>query len=165
MKKRDNVYLGSIILGLNDGIVEVTGTVAGLTLALQNTKLIALTTLITGIAAAMSMASSEYLAKKSEYTKAKPYTAALYTGLAYFLTIIILVIPYLLFNSLSLALSGTLIIALLIIFFFTLTTAKLEIHESWKKRFIEMTVLSLGIAACTFIIGFLLKRWFLVNIR
>ena len=32
-------YVGSMVLGLNDALVELTGTLAGLTLALQNTKL------------------------------------------------------------------------------------------------------------------------------
>ena len=36
------VYAGSIVLGLNDALVELTGALAGLTLALQNVKLIAL---------------------------------------------------------------------------------------------------------------------------
>ena len=53
------VYAGSIVLGLNDALVELTGALAGLTLALQNVKLIALSGLITGIAASMSMAASE----------------------------------------------------------------------------------------------------------
>ena len=53
-------YIGSIVLGLNDALVELTGALAGLTLALQNTQFIALTGLITGIAAALSMAASEW---------------------------------------------------------------------------------------------------------
>ncbi|MGB4162852.1 MAG: VIT1/CCC1 family protein, partial [Bacillota bacterium] len=35
-------YISSIVLGLNDALVELTGTLAGLTFALQNTRLIAL---------------------------------------------------------------------------------------------------------------------------
>ena len=34
-------YIGSIVLGLNDAMVELTGTLAGLTFALQNGKLVA----------------------------------------------------------------------------------------------------------------------------
>lgn len=45
-------HIGSIVLGLNDALVELTGALAGLTVALQNTKLIAMTGCITGIAAA-----------------------------------------------------------------------------------------------------------------
>src|SRR3989304_527579 len=51
-------YAGSVVLGLNDALVELTGALAGLTLALQNVKLIALSGLIPGIAASMSMAES-----------------------------------------------------------------------------------------------------------
>ena len=53
-------YVGSMVLGLNDALVELTGTLAGLSLALQDTKLIALSGLITGISATLSMMSSEY---------------------------------------------------------------------------------------------------------
>jgi VIT1/CCC1 family predicted Fe2+/Mn2+ transporter len=61
-------YMGSVVLGLNDALVELTGALAGLTFALQNPSLIALTGSITGIAAAFSMAASEYLSTKSEDT-------------------------------------------------------------------------------------------------
>ena len=59
-------YVGSIVLGLNDALVELTGALAGYTFAFQNTRLIALTGLITGIAASLSMASSEFLAHRAE---------------------------------------------------------------------------------------------------
>src|SRR5574344_381575 len=43
-------YMGSVVLGLNDALVEFTGALAGFTLALgDNPKLIALTGSITGI--------------------------------------------------------------------------------------------------------------------
>jgi VIT1/CCC1 family predicted Fe2+/Mn2+ transporter len=59
-------YVGSMVLGLSDALVELSGTLAGLTFALQNTRLIALSGLITGISATLSMASSEYLSSRSE---------------------------------------------------------------------------------------------------
>jgi Integral membrane protein DUF125. len=51
-------YIGSFVLGLNDALVELTGALAGLTLALNNAKIIAMVGLITDIAASMSMAVS-----------------------------------------------------------------------------------------------------------
>lgn len=54
-------YVGSVVLGLNDALVEFTGTLAGLTFALQNTQIIAITGLIMGVAASLSMGASEYL--------------------------------------------------------------------------------------------------------
>jgi rubrerythrin len=65
-------YISSIVLGLNDALVELTGALAGFTLALQNTNLIGVTGLITGIAASLSMGASEYLSTKSEETEKKP---------------------------------------------------------------------------------------------
>ena len=92
-------YAGSIVLGLNDALVELTGALAGLTLALQDVKLIALSGLITGIAASMSMAASEYLSTRSEDTSKQPVRAAIYTGIAYIITVALLVLPYLLFDN------------------------------------------------------------------
>lgn len=59
-------YLGSIVLGLNDALVELTGVLAGLTFGFQDSKMVAFSGLITGIAAAMSMAGSEYLSTVTE---------------------------------------------------------------------------------------------------
>ena len=92
-------YMGSIVLGLSDALVELTGALAGFTLALQDTKLIALTGSITGIAAALSMGASEYLSTKSEETVKNPVTASIYTGGAYVITVLILVLPYLLLEN------------------------------------------------------------------
>ena len=58
-------YVGSMVLGLNDALVELTGALAGFTLAFRNTRLIAMASFITGIAASLSMAASEYLSTKS----------------------------------------------------------------------------------------------------
>ena len=88
-------YTGSMVLGLNDALVELTGALAGLTFALQDTRLIALTGSITGIAAAMSMAASEYLSTKAEETSRNPGRASVYTGIAYIVTVVVLITPYL----------------------------------------------------------------------
>ena len=55
-------YLSSIILGLSDALVELTGALAGLTFAFQELKIVALAGLVTGISASFSMAASEFLA-------------------------------------------------------------------------------------------------------
>ncbi|GAK53845.1 hypothetical protein U14_05119 [Candidatus Moduliflexus flocculans] len=108
-------YMGSVVLGLNDALVELTGALAGLTFALQHTKLVALTGLITGIAAAFSMASSEYLATKSENTSKNPVKASLYTGIAYIFTVALLILPFLLLPNIFVSLAVTLLLAVGII--------------------------------------------------
>ena len=127
-------YAGSIVLGLNDALVELTGALAGLTLALQDVKLIALSGLITGIAASMSMAASEYLSTRSEETSKQPVRAAIYTGIAYIITVALLVLPYLLFENYILDLVITLTTAVIIIavFNYYISVAK---GESFRARF------------------------------
>jgi len=152
-------YAGSMVLGLNDALVELTGALAGLTLALQNTVLIALTGSITGIAAALSMGASEYLSTKSEANGKNPLRASLYTGTAYLLTVVLLILPYLIFSNYYMCLAFTLVIAVLIIAFFNyyISVAK---DESFKHRFWEMAILSLSVAAFSFFVGFLVRRVF-----
>jgi VIT1/CCC1 family predicted Fe2+/Mn2+ transporter len=151
-------YAGSVVLGLNDALVELTGALAGLTLALQNVKLIALSGLITGIAASMSMAASEYLSTRSEDTNKHPVRAAIYTGIAYIITVTLLVLPYLLFEDYILDLAITLTIAVIIIavFNYYISVAK---GESFRARFLEMAGLSLSVASISFVIGYFIRKW------
>lgn len=152
-------YMGSIVLGLNDALVEFTGALAGFTLALNSPKLIALTGSITGIAAALSMASSEYLSTKSEGEKGKhPLKASFYTGLAYIITVGLLVSPFIFFSNVLIALAVMLTTALIIIAAFNYYYAVAR-SESFRKRFIEMAVLSFSVAGLSFIIGYALKKF------
>jgi len=156
-------YTGSIVLGLNDALVELTGALAGLTLALQNTKLIALTGLITGIAAALSMGTSEYLSTKTEGTVKNPLRASIYTSVAYIITVLLLVLPYLILKNYYLCLCCTLAAAVSIIALFNYYISVAQ-DEPFKKRFLEMTGLSLGVAAFSFFIGLLIRIFLNVNV-
>ena len=148
-------YVGSIVLGLNDALVELTGALAGFTLALSDNRIISLVGLVTGISAALSMAASDYLSSKAdgESTAGK---SALYTGVAYFITVILLITPFLLLNNQFIALGITLSTAVLIIFLFNyyISVAK---DLNFKARFLEMTIISLGVAAFSFLVGYALK--------
>lgn len=156
-------YAGSVVLGLNDALVELTGALAGLTLALQNVKLIALSGLITGIAAAMSMAASEYLSTRSEDTDKHPVRAAIYTGIAYIGTVFLLILPYLLFDNFYLDLAWALVTAVIIIAIFNyyISVAK---GEPFRERFLEMAGLSLGVAVFSFVIGYFIRLWLGIEI-
>jgi VIT1/CCC1 family predicted Fe2+/Mn2+ transporter len=148
-------YVGSIVLGLNDALVELTGALAGFTLALGDAKVISLAGLVTGISAAFSMAASDYLSSKAE-NNPRAGKSAIYTGVAYIITVMLLILPFLLLSAKFLALAITLATAVLIIFCFNyyISVAK---EVEFKKRFLEMTGISLGVAAFSFFVGFLLK--------
>lgn len=150
-------YAGSIVLGLNDALIELTGALAGLTFAIQNTQIIALAGLITGIAASFSMAASNYLSEKAEGENKNYFKSALYTGIAYIITVILLVLPYLLLGNPFIALLITILTAILIIFVFNyyISVAK---DLSFKHRFFEMVILNLIVTAITFGIGILVRE-------
>ena len=156
-------YAGSVVLGLNDALVELTGALAGLTLALQNTKLIALSGLITGIAASLSMAASEYLSTRSEKTSKHPVRAAIYTGIAYITTVTLLILPYLLLDNyyIDLAISLSTAVIIIAVFNYYISVAK---GESFRERFIEMAGLSLSVAAFSFVIGYFIRLWLGIEI-
>lgn len=155
-------YTGSFVLGLNDALVELTGVLAGLTLSLANTKLIAFVGFITGIAASLSMASSEYLSTKEEGLR-HPGLAALITGIAYFFTVLLLVFPFVIFDVPVLALLTTLILGSIVIFFFNFYVSVVK-DVSLKERFLEMIAISFGVAIFNFFLGFLIKKTFGIDI-
>jgi VIT1/CCC1 family predicted Fe2+/Mn2+ transporter len=152
-------YVGSMVLGLNDALVELTGTLAGLSFALQNNKLVALSGLITGISATLSMASSEYLSARSE-GNSNALKSSLYTGIMYIFAVILLVLPYLLLPSdkylISLIIMLLIVVIIILIFTYYISVAK---DLPFKKRFIEMAVISLSVAALSFVVGFIVKQF------
>lgn len=156
-------YIGSIVLGLNDALVELTGTLAGLTFAFAEAKMVALAGLITGIAASLSMASSEYLSTKQDNTASYAFKSAMYTGFAYIFAVIFMILPYLLISNVYISLVITIGVVIFIIFIFNyyISVAK---DLSFKKRFLEMVSISLGVAIISFGIGILVKEVFGIDI-
>jgi VIT1/CCC1 family predicted Fe2+/Mn2+ transporter len=153
------VYAGSVVLGLNDALVELTGALAGLTLAFRNVNTIALSGLVTGIAASLSMAASEYLSTSSEETDKNPIRAAIYTGIAYVVTVALLILPFLILHNayVALAISVTTSVAIIALFNFYISVAK---DLPFGKRFVEMAGLSLGVATFSFLVGYVLSNVF-----
>jgi len=152
-------YMGAIVLGLNDALVELTGALAGFTFALKGSRLIAMTGLITGLAAAMSMAASAFLSTRADGASNEhhPGKTAAYTGIAYVCTVVVLILPYLLLSDVKLALALMLASALGIIalFNFYLSVAK---DAPFRRSFLEMAGISTVVAAISFGIGFLLNH-------
>ncbi len=157
-------YAGAIVLGLNDALVEFTGTLAGLTFAFANNLIVGSTGLVMGVAASLSMAASGYLASREEdVDDTNPVTSAIYTGSAYILTVVFLVLPYFLLSNPYLALGIMLIVTIFIIAGYTyyISVAK---NISFRKRFVEMALISLGVAVISFGIGMLIKVVFKVEV-
>ena len=157
-------YVGSMVLGLNDALVELTGSLAGFTFAMQNTRLIALSGLIIGISATFSMASSEFLAARSE-GRSDALKSCTYTGIAYLITVILLIAPYLLLGTTQYiaALLCMLVIVILIIAGFTYYTSVAQ-DQPFKPRFLEMAGISVSVAVISFLVGILAKHFLGVDL-
>lgn len=151
-------YVSSMILGLNDALVEFTGSLAGYTFAMQSNQFIAMAGLITGISATLSMASSEYLSTRAEDKKNARHAAG-YTGLSYLATVTILLSPYLVLPDQSygaaLAIMLLLVVVIIAVFNYYIAIAQ---GLSFRQRFWEMAGISLGVAAISFFIGLLVKN-------
>lgn len=157
-------YVGAMVLGLNDALVELTGTIAGLTFVLMNTTLIALAGIITGIAATLSMAASNYLAERAD-GNSKALTASIYTGIAYLITVVFLVLPYLIFpvEMYLAALVCMVGIVIFLVFVFNYYIATVKSEAFWPK-FFEMLSISLSVALISFLIGLLAKICFGIDV-
>ncbi|MDR1421515.1 MAG: VIT1/CCC1 family protein [Coriobacteriales bacterium] len=157
-------YVGAIVLGLNDALVELTGTIAGLTFALANTRVVALAGIITGIAATLSMAASNYLAERAN-NNPKALKASIYTGTAYLITVVLLVLPYLLVpeEGYLLALGIMLGVVIFVIFAFNYYISVAQ-RQPFLSRFGHMAAISLGVALISFVIGLAARQLLGVDI-
>ena len=159
-------YSGSVVLGMSDALVELTGALAGLTFALQSLNLVALAGLVTGISAAFSMGASEYLSSRAEKKSESAVKAAFFTWISYLITVLMLVSPYLLFSSGSPDFQGlephiqalvcTFIIGLLIVAVFNFYVSVVE-GVSFRSRFIEMAAILVVVSLISYGIGIALR--------
>ena len=151
-------YISSMVLGLNDALVELTGALAGFTLALNDNRMVGMAGFITGVAATLSMAASEYLSKKADTSEKHPLKAAVYTGVAYMITVAFLLLPYIVFESPLVALGVCLCDAALIILGFTYFVSVVR-KESFVRGFTEMITISFSVAGISFLIGWAARSW------
>lgn len=160
--------IGSIVLGLNDALVELTGALAGFTFAIGETSKIAKLGFITGLAAAMSMAASAFLSARADAEASRSedepssegsnsaIKSAMYTGIAYIITVFILTGPYVLLSNATIALATMLLCAFGIIAFFNyyLSIAK---GTSFFKGFSVMAGISTIVALISYGFGYILR--------
>jgi vacuolar iron transporter family protein len=163
IKEEKIKYLGSIVLGLNDALIEFTGSLAGFTFALQNSRLISLIGLIMGFSASLSMAASEYFSTKAESEERSPLMSAIYTGTVYVFTVFLLICPYLIFKNCYFALFLMIVAAILLIAVFNFYFSVVK-EMNFKTRFLEMLMISASVSVLSFAIGIMLKKIFNIAI-
>ena len=150
-------YISSIVAGLNGALVGFTGILAGFTLAMRNARAIGTIGLITVLTASISMATSEYLSTKHGGEDKVPLKASIYTAIAYITTALFLIFPYLVFNNISICMAVVAFNAILVIFIFSFYTSVVR-GLVFRKIFVEMACLTLGITAISFFMGLVIRH-------
>jgi len=158
------LYAGAIVLGMNDALVELTGTLSGIALAFDKSVVVGVTGLIMGIAASLSMAGSAYLESKENVgDDVNPLTYSLYTGISYIVTTAILVAPFFMFETISIAMMWMFGAALLTILLYNFYISVAKDLSFWK-RVREMSFITFGVALISFGIGYVVKHYFGIEI-
>lgn len=154
-------YLSSIILGLNDALVEMLGCLIGYTITIDNSFHIGIIGLITGISACLSMSASEFLSSRYVLNK-NPFKASLYVGISYLICVLLMVFPFFIFSK-YLACILVFIVFSIIIIIFNYFISKFR-KESFIKNLSLMYLLSLFVFFISFFISIFINSGLNVNI-
>ncbi len=164
IKNETGNYVGPVVLGLNDALVELIGVIAGLVSAVSNNLFIGFSGLIVGIASAMSMMASYYLSSDlSEVDRLKSLKGGLYTGASYFLTSLLLVAPFFALGERFVAMSFSLVLAASIICLVSYYGAVVN-DRPFGKNLAKMLILGLGVAIIVFLVSRTLSAYLRIAI-
>jgi VIT1/CCC1 family predicted Fe2+/Mn2+ transporter len=149
-------YISFIVLGLADALVEIAGIHAGSLGIYDSTELAGLAGIIAGAAASIAMASAAYAQAKAGF-KGSAAVSAVYTGISYFVTAVILATPYFLTKIMLDALGASLVLAVLLIAFISFYGSVIS-GTVFHKDFIEVTSIMLGATVALYILGLAIRQ-------
>jgi vacuolar iron transporter family protein len=150
--KEDRVnFIGSIVLGLNDGLIELSGALTGFSFAFRDHSTVMLAGFILGISASLSMASSAYLQARQEKGK-DPQKSALFTGVAYMVVVVLLILPFLVVPVIEGSIAIMILTVMAIVAGLSFYTSVI-FNRNFSQSFREMLLFSVGTAFVTFLIG------------
>lgn len=144
-------YISFIVLGLADALVEIAGIHAGSLGIYNSTELAGLAGIVAGAAASIAMASAAYAQAKSGF-KGSATLSAVYTGISYFVTAVILATPYFLTKVMFNALGFSLFFAVLLVAFISFYGAVVS-GSKFSKDFIEITSIMFGATIALYLLG------------
>ncbi len=163
-------HIRFIVLGLNDGLVEVLAAVAGFAAFTNSNIFVIIGGFIVGISGTLSMAGGVYLASKSESIinrdgapegrlKADSLKEAYVTGAFYLAGSLVPISPFILGAE---GFSGIILAGALTVMVLSIASAIIAVagNSSVKKRVMEMVAISVGAAAITSVIGVLARKYF-----
>lgn len=155
-------YISFVVLGLADALVEITGIHAGSLGIYNSTEIAGLAGIVAGAAASLAMSSAAFAQAKQGF-KGSPRLSAIYTGISYFITAVILAAPYFLTKSMILALSISMILAVIIVTFITYYSTVIS-GKGFKRDFAEIMLIMLGTTAVLYTLGYFIRLTFGITI-
>jgi VIT1/CCC1 family predicted Fe2+/Mn2+ transporter len=161
LKEKRVSYIGFIVLGLADAIVEITGVHAGFLGVTGSTLLAGIAGVVVGFAASISMGSASYLQAKQEPKKSAILSGVLTWG-SYLGSVILLALPYFLIRVMVPAFIVSTSVGIVLVAGFTFYGAIVFDRKFWRE-FGETVGLMLATALATFILGAAIGAVFHIN--
>ncbi len=152
MKQKCNFkYTGAMVLGMHDALVELSGIIAGLTFAIETSRIIIMTGAIAAVAASLSMAAANYMAQRADGNRDAAVCAA-YTGAMYIGTSAALLLPFCIIGNRFWALGamGAVVVGVVLLFNWYIGAKN---HRPWGRAFWEMLGVCVGVSVASFTIG------------
>ncbi len=162
LKERRVSYIGFIVLGLADAIVEITGVHAGFLGVTGSTLIAGIAGIIVGFAASISMGSASYLQAKQEPGNQSPLISGFATWISYFSSVVLLALPYFLIRVMIVAFAVSTSVGIALVAAFTFYGAVVFDRTFWRE-FGETVALMLGTALLTYLLGAIVGKAFHVN--
>ncbi len=148
-------YISFVVLGLADALVEITGIHAGSLGIYARTEYAGLAGVVAGAAASLAMASAAFAQAKQGF-QGSARMSALYTGVSYFITAIILATPYFLTRVMVYALASSLTLAVLILAATSYYSAVIS-DKPFKHDFIVILLIMLGVTVALYVFGYVIR--------
>ena len=144
-------YISFVVLGLADALVEISGIHAGSLGIYNKTELAGLAGITAGAAASLAMASAAFAqAKQGFHGSAR--LSALYTGVSYFVSAVLLATPYFLTASVIYALASSLVIAVAMLALTTYYSTVIA-NKPFARDFLEILGILLGATVALYFFG------------
>lgn len=148
-------YISFVVLGLADALVEISGIHAGSLGIYNKTELAGLAGVVAGAAASLAMASAAYAqAKQGFHGSAR--LSAIYTGVSYFVSAVLLATPYFLTRSMVYALSTSLVLAVVMLALTTYYSAVIA-NQRFTKDFLKILGVLLGATVALYLFGYVVR--------
>ncbi|MDE1853136.1 MAG: hypothetical protein KGI38_05220 [Thaumarchaeota archaeon] len=144
-------YISFVVLGLADALVEISGIHAGWLGLFEKTEIAGLAGVIAGGAASLAMASAAFAQAKQGF-KGSAKLSAVYTGVSYFITAVILAAPYFLTSNMIFALGSSLTLAVVILAITTWYSIVIQ-EKPFLKDFLEILAILFATTVVVFALG------------